>query len=757
MKYFYSILCGVLLAFSSILADEAFPVSYSIQEVINNGKILKADNQYSYILKKSFADVESVLHIKNENSKNSLQIVQLSNIKKILNSAIFNSGLFIVYPENEKIYAEYIDTNGFRKSRIMFADLVASNPMKFVIIEQKADCMLALVDRNLYELCIRHDEITIEKIAEEVSSAKYLDGKQGIVYVSLNQSGANLYYVNDKFETQIISKLSAYENVRLWAYGDTVVVASGSEFAKSTLMQSITLNHGIISESWIETNYEHLQVSKDNGELIAVYLKNAGNYFLQKQKLLTGKLIFSQEINEKLIEPYLVQEYNNQVYAIFRNGLTVFDPNGNISSSDFLPIGEYIKEGMTIEFDKNKLLISSDDLTLILTPIDNRLWFVDKYYQQIGRLAIPILLTIALIVLFQLYRRQKRMLDLLQEQSVRGVIYHLDKSGKMLRANESGKGLLSITASVPKRKNFAYYCINPSLDQLKEFVVNALNSRDSIHQKILINTGADAREWIFSVLPIHNIAGRFRGLVITGIDISEELEKKRLSNWASLAHDMQTNLSTIRLNAEQLKIENDDENYLRKTKIIHQVNVLIHRVRDIVTVGRTNSLDKQFYDSSDICKEVVSEFDSALFPNVVFQIETSSIKVLCDKPKMVRALRNAVENGIRSLKGNQGTIKLSNSSDYKNVYFKIKDSGVGMDEKTKEKMLTPYFTTGAKVGGFGIGTMIMQHVAELHGGEIIINSETNKGTELIFSIPNYSATMNKKTNTNKLFVRKKVT
>ena len=349
------------------------------------------------------------------------------------------------------------------------------------------------------------------------------------------------------------------------------------------------------------------------------------------------------------------------------------------------------------------------------------------------------------------------MLILMQEYAVQGVIYHLDKAGRLLRANKNGNELLGITDSVPKKKSYTYYCVNPNLDQFREYVDRALNSKNSVSQNIIINNGIDSKEWVFNAVPIRNLAGRYIGLIITGIDISEELEKKRLSNWASLAHDMQTNLSTIRLNAEQLQISTDSDNYLRKTKIIHQVNVLIQRVRDIVTVGRANNLDKQFYDSSDICKDVISEFDSAMFPNVVFQIETASIKVLCDKPKIVRALRNAIENGIRSLKGNSGTIRISNSSDYKNVYFKIKDSGIGMDEKTKAKMLKPYFTTGANEGGFGIGTMIMQHVAELHGGEIIINSEANKGTEIIFSIPNYSSTLNKKASSNKLFLRKKVT
>ncbi len=67
--------------------------------------------------------------------------------------------------------------------------------------------------------------------------------------------------------------------------------------------------------------------------------------------------------------------------------------------------------------------------------------------------------------------------------------------------------------------------------------------------------------------------------------------------------------------------------------------------------------------------------------------------------------------------------------------FAIIDNGEGMNEDTQKKILKPYFTTNKKQGGSGIGTMIMQRVMELHGGNFAISSEINKGTEVVFSIP----------------------
>lgn len=738
-----------------LLSDEAYPLSYFIKNIHNNGKALNTKEGVSYILKKNFENAETVLYIKNNQSSNSTQILQLGNIE-VLEATIINSDLLCIYREKESIYTELFDMKGMRIAKAQI-NISQSGTSKLKLIDHYQQSILVLYDGKLFSINCLHRKINFTEVSEDVIDAKYSYNGNDIICVTFNQSGSTLSIINKQLENIIISKLPAYENAKLLGRGDTIIVASGNDLSKSTLLQSISCTHGILMETWIECNYNNILVESLNRDIYITYLKNSGNYSIVKQRLILPTPVFSILIDERLIEPFAIKKYSNKYYTFFRNGLLVTDIDGRVIATDFIPIGEYLKDSISVDFLENDVSLSSNNSELLMSVKSNSLWFIYKYYQNIGKLIIPSVLLLISIILYQLYRKQRTMLLLLQEHAVQGVIFHVDNSGRLLRANKNGKDLLGITESVPKRKSFTYYCVNPNLDQLREYIDRALNSKNSISQKIILNTGLDSKEWVFNAVPIRNIAGRYMGIIITGIDISEELEKKRLSNWASLAHDMQTNLSTIRLNAEQLQISVESDNYLRKTKIIHQVNVLIQRVRDIVTVGRANNLDKQFFDSSDICKDVISEFDSAMFPNVVFQVETSNIKVLCDKAKMIRAIRNAIENGIRSLKGNAGTIKISNSSDYKNVYFKIKDSGIGMDEKTKAKMLKPYFTTGSNEGGFGIGTMIMQHVAELHGGEIIINSETNKGTEIIFSIPNYSATMNKKASSNKLFLRKKVT
>ena len=108
----------------------------------------------------------------------------------------------------------------------------------------------------------------------------------------------------------------------------------------------------------------------------------------------------------------------------------------------------------------------------------------------------------------------------------------------------------------------------------------------------------------------------------------------------------------------------------------------------------------------------------------------------CDNQKVIRGLRNAFENSIKSFKDSDGKVILKAWKDSRYSYLSIKDNGPGMDNVTKNKMLDPFFTTGNNNEGSGIGSMIMQNVMEQHGGELIIESEKDKGTEVIFKIPN---------------------
>ena len=87
------------------------------------------------------------------------------------------------------------------------------------------------------------------------------------------------------------------------------------------------------------------------------------------------------------------------------------------------------------------------------------------------------------------------------------------------------------------------------------------------------------------------------------------------------------------------------------------------------------------------------------------------------------------ENSIRAKAKN---INVSIIEDKKNdlMTLTIEDDGIGIDDKTKERALNPFFTT-KKDKRVGLGLAFLSHSTEEAGGALKIESEQGKGTKII--------------------------
>jgi len=74
--------------------------------------------------------------------------------------------------------------------------------------------------------------------------------------------------------------------------------------------------------------------------------------------------------------------------------------------------------------------------------------------------------------------------------------------------------------------------------------------------------------------------------------------------------------------------------------------------------------------------------------------------------------------------------KLSN---LENDLKKLEKENERMDDETKEKVFTPFFTTKEK--GSGIGLSLSRQIVHLHKGTIDIYSEVNNGTAITIELP----------------------
>ncbi len=746
-----SFLCSLFFLFLLLnycKADNTFPYSIEFSDYNEGGKLYVADSNFDdalfYFVKTNWVDANETVYfwtgLKRKNAKG----VSVNN-SFILDAIAYKKSLLLLLKENEQILISCFDTaNTTPMPQLIDTASYDITPHNTHWIGKFSDSIyFVLISNKLYKLSINSkSDFRIKKLSDNIICALPIElyGEKFLAYVEDRKTIAMVNFLDENGQKNFVSRIYSTDSISLKQVNNYLLIINSSANQTASLLQFVDIkSKNIALSSWIKSKAKHIDFSQNDSNIYAL-IDSGGNYKLAQINI--GDINKQEKwrltnISENIFLPQRLIVDNEKIYIICKNALLIFNKNMKLILFDYFNFNKYINDDFDFTAYSDYLILSARTGSIVLKMNKNSFWFVYRQIDNTGSYILYIILSILLLLTYRIYRNQKRLLDAILDLPTSGFVFLVNQVGKLERVNEGGKAMLGITIKIPLRKQFLYYCKTEDTKKIAELIENGLITRLPFQRKINIIQNNNLQEWFCSLIPLTNIAGRFRGVVLSGIDITEELERKTITSWAQLAHDMQTNLSTIRLNAEQIETDSEN-NEQRKNKIIYQVTILMQRVRDIVTVGRDDRLDRTNVNSIEFCNEIRAEFDDDLFSNVVFDMNLSDFNFICDKPKMIRAVRNAVENGIKSMKGKAGIIRISCHKDIHNIYLSVKDSGEGMDDVTKQLILTPFYSTARKEGGQGIGTMIMQRVAELHGGKLIIESKKGEGTEITIQFPDFS-------------------
>ena len=69
------------------------------------------------------------------------------------------------------------------------------------------------------------------------------------------------------------------------------------------------------------------------------------------------------------------------------------------------------------------------------------------------------------------------------------------------------------------------------------------------------------------------------------------------------------------------------------------------------------------------------------------------------------------------------------------VSLELEDTGMGMDEQTRQHIFDPFFTTKEADKGTGLGLSLVYGIVEQLGGAIAVEAEPGKGTCFHILVP----------------------
>lgn len=226
-------------------------------------------------------------------------------------------------------------------------------------------------------------------------------------------------------------------------------------------------------------------------------------------------------------------------------------------------------------------------------------------------------------------------------------------------------------------------------------------------------------------------------------ETEKELSKLKDAFVSTISHELRTPLTTIKLYNDLLKdgefgTLTGEQKDTTKT-ISTEVDRLANLINDLLDFSKFSAgkilLQIEEFDISELLrnsphnalageKNIRLEFDMPL-----------SFKYRGDEDRVHQLYINLLANAIKfSGEQTQITIRLRPLMD--GVMLKIIDQGCGIPKEKQEHLFEPFYQAHTGKGGTGLGLAICKHIAQLHGGDIGVESEERKGTVVIVTLKN---------------------
>ncbi len=208
-----------------------------------------------------------------------------------------------------------------------------------------------------------------------------------------------------------------------------------------------------------------------------------------------------------------------------------------------------------------------------------------------------------------------------------------------------------------------------------------------------------------------------------------------------IAHDFNNLLMVIMGHGELLR-RSLEANDPRQRKVQHVMGASERAaglVRQLLAFSRKQVMDPQVLDLNALVSDTARMLRPLLGEDVrvVTGLAPSVGRVRVDPAQIEQVLMNLAVNA-RDAMPSGGTLTLetadvSLAADGKappsrHVALSVRDTGHGMDEKTRAQVFEPFFTTKAGSGGTGLGLSTVYGIVQQSGGQIAVESAGGLGT-----------------------------
>lgn len=264
----------------------------------------------------------------------------------------------------------------------------------------------------------------------------------------------------------------------------------------------------------------------------------------------------------------------------------------------------------------------------------------------------------------------------------------------------------------------------------------------------------------YSVSPLYNSDGVITGATCFGRNITEkvlihlqlkeqndELTKtnRELDRFVySMSHDLRSPVASALGLIQVMELETEDADVLRHVHMLKKRLSRLDALIDDILV-----FVKQRKEDVNLSKIDFDELIEDIFENRGYREETpdlelnvnteSDIPIITDQARLTNVMENLISNAIKYRDNIKGTLKIqiTCSASDDQVIIKVKDNGIGIADKHKEKIFDMFYRASSLSNGSGLGLYIVKENLESMQGSIQLESVLLEGSVFTIQFKNH--------------------
>jgi two-component system phosphate regulon sensor histidine kinase PhoR len=338
--------------------------------------------------------------------------------------------------------------------------------------------------------------------------------------------------------------------------------------------------------------------------------------------------------------------------------------------------------------------------------------------------------------------RQGQLQEAVFSSMIEGVVA-IDTEQKVIILNRAAAQLLGVSPDQAEARTIQEVVTDP---QLRWFINRTQFIPEPLEEEVAFKEGA-------ALLQAHgtsllDAAGQALGTLIVLYDVThlKHLERARRDFVANVSHELKTPITSIKgfvenLLAGALHEPDNAFNFLRI--IARQTDRLNEIINDLLSLSRIEQDAErgQIYLTTDRVKGVLEEALQVCGPKAAeknIRVTLSCpdpLRARISAPLLEQAVVNLVDNAIK-YSPEDSVIQVEAERTGPEVVIRVRDQGRGIAKEHLPRLFERFYRVDAgrsrKLGGTGLGLAIVKHIAQAHGGKVMVASTPEKGS--VFSL-----------------------